>query len=275
MLTVVYGGTATTTTTTTPPPPPAFCPVALDKASLSVGSTEANWSINVTTAATCAWSATSDADWLVVKSTSPAVPQGNGYAKVRAVTNTVSSAKRTGHFFVNGVVYTVTQGGCGTSCTGTTPTTPPPPPVQSVSTSTLKVLQYNTHHGGWGSDGVYSPDRIATWIVKSDADIVSLNEIESATAGPERISRCAQNLLARTGQTRYGVRRRQRLGYRHRQRRAVDVPDRRDRVLPAAGEPRRGGRDGLRQRADGELHLRAWTTCRVEPLKETAACCRG
>ena len=42
----------------------------------------------------------------------------------------------------------------------------------------LRVLQYNTHHGGWGSDGVYSPDRIADWIVKSNADLVSLNEIE-------------------------------------------------------------------------------------------------
>ena len=72
----------------------------------------------MTAAATCAWTATSDADWLVVKSTSPAVAKGNGYAKVRAVTNTVSASKRTGHFAVNGVVYTVTQGGCGTSCTG-------------------------------------------------------------------------------------------------------------------------------------------------------------
>ncbi|MGH9141933.1 MAG: Ig-like domain-containing protein, partial [Vicinamibacterales bacterium] len=43
---------------------------------------------------------------------------------------------------------------------------------------TLRVLQYNTHHGGWGSDGVYSPDRITDWIVASAADLVSLNEIE-------------------------------------------------------------------------------------------------
>jgi endonuclease/exonuclease/phosphatase family metal-dependent hydrolase len=40
------------------------------------------------------------------------------------------------------------------------------------------VLQFNTHHGGYGSDGVYSMDRIADWVVKSGADLVSLNEIE-------------------------------------------------------------------------------------------------
>lgn len=188
VLTVVYGGTATTSTTTTSTTMTSttstttvapVCAVTLDKTSLSVGTTEANWSINVATAATCAWQATSDADWLVVKSTVPSPSVGNGYAKVRAVSNTVSASKRTGHFSVNGVVYTVTQGGCGTSCAGTTTTTTTTTAlVQAVSTSTLKVLQYNTHHGGWGSDGVYSPDRIADWIVKSNADLVSLNEIE-------------------------------------------------------------------------------------------------
>ena len=171
VLRVVYGGTAPPPPIVPPPatvvPPP--CPVTLDKSTLSVGQTEANWSVNVTTASTCGWSATSDADWLVVKSTMPAVAMGNGYAKVRAVTNTVSPSKRTGHFFVNGMVYTVSQGGCGTTCT---PVGDPPPP------GNLRVLQYNTHHGGWGSDGVYSTDRIANWIVSSRADIVSLNEIE-------------------------------------------------------------------------------------------------
>jgi endonuclease/exonuclease/phosphatase family metal-dependent hydrolase len=189
MLRVVYGGTAPTTTVPAPTVPVIVppCAVSLDKSSLSVGSTEANWNINVTSATTCAWTATSDADWLVVKSTSPAVAKGNGYAKVRAVANTVSASKRTGHFYVNGVVYTVTQGGCGTACTTTTPpvVTPPVvvppvivPPPPSGSPVTLKVLQFNTHHGGYGSDGVYSMDRIADWMIKSEADLISLNEIE-------------------------------------------------------------------------------------------------
>ncbi len=89
------------------------CPVTLDKTSLSVGSAEANWTINVTAALDCAWIASADAAWLVVKSTGP-TPQpvgGSGYVKVRALANT--TARRTGHFVVNGVVYTVTQGAGG------------------------------------------------------------------------------------------------------------------------------------------------------------------
>ncbi len=55
-----------------------------------------------------------------------------------------------------------------------------PPPASSTATSgTLKVLQYNVHHGGIGTDGVYDPNRVANWIVKMNPDIVSLVEIES------------------------------------------------------------------------------------------------
>jgi endonuclease/exonuclease/phosphatase family metal-dependent hydrolase len=130
----------------------------------------------------------------------PASPMGNGYAKVRAVTNTLSPAKRTGHFFVNGVVYTVSQGGCGTTCT---PVIDPPP-----LGIPLRVLQYNTHHGGWGSDGVYSPDRIVDWIVSSRADIVSLNEIEVRDSWSKNLDQSViyRDLLQlRTGLTWYVV----------------------------------------------------------------------
>jgi endonuclease/exonuclease/phosphatase family metal-dependent hydrolase len=203
VLTVVFGGTATTTiapavvvaaTTTT-----AACAVALDKTILSVGQTEANWSINVTAAAACAWSATSDAEWLVVKSTMPVSAAGNGYAKMRAVTNNVSPAKRIAHVTINGAVYTVTQGGCGTGCTGT-------PPVAVPSPVILKVLQFNTHHGGYGSDGVYSMDRIADWIVKSGADLVSLNEIEKGDSWSKNLDQAVlyqQLMTRRTGVTWY------------------------------------------------------------------------
>ena len=63
------------------------------------------------------------------------------------------------------------------------PTTPPPPPPTSAgdATSTLRVLQWNTHHGGVGSDGKWDPYRLTRWIAKIDADIVSLNEVERYT----------------------------------------------------------------------------------------------
>src|SRR6185436_10276083 len=53
----------------------------------------------------------------------------------------------------------------------------PPPPINppvSGTTTTLRVLQYNTHHGGYGTDDVYSPERVADEIVKARPDIVSL-----------------------------------------------------------------------------------------------------
>ena len=184
VLTVVYGGT----NTVQPPPPPPVqsaealpaCTVGLDKAAFTVGTGQADWSINVTAAATCAWSATSDASWLVVKSTMPATATGNGYAKMRAAANTTSAAKRIGHVSVNGTVYTVTQGGCGSSCT--------PPPVVNVieppTSVTLRVLQYNTHHGGWSSatTPVYDPNKIVDWVMKANPDIISMNEIEVGTS---------------------------------------------------------------------------------------------
>lgn len=54
--------------------------------------------------------------------------------------------------------------------------TPAPPP--SGSGVTLRLLQWNTHHGGYGTDGVYSPDRVATWAAAFQPDVITFNEIE-------------------------------------------------------------------------------------------------
>jgi endonuclease/exonuclease/phosphatase family metal-dependent hydrolase len=54
-------------------------------------------------------------------------------------------------------------------------TTPPP---TTSSTSTLRVLQWNTHHGGVGTDGVYDPDRLIKTAASFKPDIVSFNEVE-------------------------------------------------------------------------------------------------
>lgn len=77
----------------------------------------------------------------------------------------------------------------------------PPAPGTGVM---LRVLQYNTHHGGYGSDGVYSPDRIANWIVRANPDVVSLNEIEvgdSWSLGKDQSIIYQDLLQQKTGQT--------------------------------------------------------------------------
>jgi len=192
------------------------CGVVLDKAAMYFGVNEANWIINVAADAACVWMATSDSDWLVVKSTMPAIAAGNGYAKVRAVTNTTSRFRRTGHFFVNGILYTVTQDGCGANCRSpiVEPPTPSPdpqpvvPPDGPVNSGTLRILQYNTHHGGWGTDGIYSPNRIVAQIVEANPDLVCMNEVERFDSWSKNADQPAlyQTLLQNaTGKTWYTV----------------------------------------------------------------------
>jgi endonuclease/exonuclease/phosphatase family metal-dependent hydrolase len=53
--------------------------------------------------------------------------------------------------------------------------------TSSTTTTTgkvLRVLHWNIAKNGWGTDGKYSPSRIASWIVKLNPDVISLNEVE-------------------------------------------------------------------------------------------------
>jgi endonuclease/exonuclease/phosphatase family metal-dependent hydrolase len=79
----------------------------------------------------------------------------------------------------------------------------------STSTSTsgtlLKVLDWNIHHG-IGTDGVYNITRIADWIVKTGANVVSLNEVEKyvgSYGNEDQPARFASMLKSKTGKTWY------------------------------------------------------------------------
>jgi endonuclease/exonuclease/phosphatase family metal-dependent hydrolase len=99
-------------------------------------------------------------------------------------------------------VLTVVYGGAPPK---STPPPPPPPPVSGSST-TLRVLQWNTHHGGIGSDGVWSPERIVSWIAKFNPDVISLNEIEmkdSYTKNTDEPATLAALMKQYTGKTWY------------------------------------------------------------------------
>jgi endonuclease/exonuclease/phosphatase family metal-dependent hydrolase len=83
----------------------------------------------------------------------------------------------------------------------------PPPPTSQSGSATLRVLQWNTHHGGYGSDGKYDTNRLATWIVRMQPDVVMLNEIEKLTGwGNQNQPEVYKNLLqSKTGKTWYYV----------------------------------------------------------------------
>jgi endonuclease/exonuclease/phosphatase family metal-dependent hydrolase len=74
----------------------------------------------------------------------------------------------------------------------------------TTSGTLLKVLDWNTHHGV-GTDGVYNIDRIATWIVKTGANVVSLNEVEKndGWGNEDQPARYAALLKAKTGKAWY------------------------------------------------------------------------
>jgi endonuclease/exonuclease/phosphatase family metal-dependent hydrolase len=94
---------------------------------------------------------------------------------------------------------TVVYGGSSTSTpTTSTPTTSPTPTTSTSGTSTtLKVLQWNVHHGGIGTDGRYDPARVATWIAKINPDIMSLNEVDTT----EQLNAIVSSLQSKTGVT--------------------------------------------------------------------------
>ncbi len=69
-------------------------------------------------------------------------------------------------------------------------TTPPSP-----SLATVRLLHWNVHHGGIGSDGTYDPVRIATWIAKMTPDIASLNEVDTQA----QVDAIVNSLASRTG----------------------------------------------------------------------------
>jgi len=62
---------------------------------------------------------------------------------------------------------------------GTVAPPPPPPSPAPGPSTTLRVLAYNIHHNGIGSDGVNNPNRIADLVAAANPDVVSLEEVES------------------------------------------------------------------------------------------------
>jgi len=87
---------------------------------------------------------------------------------------------------------------------GTAPSSPSSS-TAPTSSSLLRVLQYNTHHGGYGTDGRYDTNRLANWIVKMKPDVVLLNEIEKYTGwGNQNQPEVYKSLLqSKTGKTWY------------------------------------------------------------------------
>ena len=72
-----------------------------------------------------------------------------------------------------------------------------PAPQPAPTSSTLRLLHWNVHHGGRRTDGVYDPNGLADWILKFKPDVVSMNELDDNT----QAKRVVDLLTAKSGVT--------------------------------------------------------------------------
>lgn len=66
----------------------------------------------------------------------------------------------------------------------------PAPPTGT----TLRLLQWNTHHDALGTDGKYDPDRFCAAVAKINPDLCSFNELSSTATASGFLSRIKQRL---------------------------------------------------------------------------------
>jgi endonuclease/exonuclease/phosphatase family metal-dependent hydrolase len=113
-----------------------------------------------------------------------------------------------------GATVQVVSVAAGATVTTPTPTATPTPtpepeptPAPAPSGSTMRVLQWNIHHGGYGTDNVYDTNRVATWVAKMNPDVVMFNEVEKYTSwGNQNQPEVYKALLQqKTGKTWYYV----------------------------------------------------------------------
>jgi len=99
-------------------------------------------------------------------------------------------------------VLKVTYGSSSSTTTTTTTTS-----SSSSSGTTLRVMQYNTHHGGYGTDGVWNVHRLIASALKGSPDVISFNEVEykdSYSNNQDDLALYLAELKSQTGKTWYG-----------------------------------------------------------------------
>jgi hypothetical protein len=183
--TLTIGGQTFTVTQPAAPPPPPACTYTIAPTSQAVDAAGGTGTVNVTTQATCAWTAVSNATWITV--TSGATGTGNGAVAFSVAANT--GAARTGTLTIGGQTFTVTQSAA--------PPPPPPPPTCTYSISpagqTVPAL------GGTGTVAVTTQATCA-WTAVSNATWITVTSGAAGTGnGTVAFSVAVNTGAARTG----------------------------------------------------------------------------
>jgi Domain of unknown function (DUF5666)/Putative binding domain, N-terminal len=173
-VTVTQGGA-------TPVPAPSCTTFTLSSTSESVDASGGTISVNVTTPASCEWTAAGNVGWLSV--VVGASGTGNGTVQFSVAPNTATSP-RTGTLTIAGQVFTVTQAGTTPTCTFTVAPTNVNAPAE----------------GGSRSVTLTASDASCPWEARANAPWI---EVASASSGsgsaPVRFSVAANTGTAREG----------------------------------------------------------------------------
>jgi hypothetical protein len=132
--------------------PAPVCSPTLSASGTSVGSDGGSGTVGVTLDASCQWSASSSASWLVI--TSGASGTGSGTVAFNAGAN--SSGARTATLTIAGATYTVSQAAA-----------PAPGPACSVTLDKTSIL-VGGPEANW-TIVVTAPDSTCTWTASSDS----------------------------------------------------------------------------------------------------------
>jgi len=151
-----------TVTITQPAPPPAACTFAINPGSASLAAEGGSAAVAVSTTASCAWTAASNAAWLTISGGGSGT--GAGVATVTAAANT--GAARSGTATIAGQTFTVNQAAVA-----------PAPCTFSISPASQNVVA----SGGSGSVAVTASAPTCSWTAASNAGWVTIASGASGT----------------------------------------------------------------------------------------------
>jgi endonuclease/exonuclease/phosphatase family metal-dependent hydrolase len=72
-----------------------------------------------------------------------------------------------------------------------------PAPAPAPTGSMLRLVHWNTHHGGRRTDGVFDMDLLVNWLASFNAHVISLNEVDNR----DQATQIASKLKTKTGIT--------------------------------------------------------------------------
>jgi endonuclease/exonuclease/phosphatase family metal-dependent hydrolase len=126
--------------------------------------------------------------WTRIGVLDPGSASSGSYREYYSSETSTASLRPTLTVVYGGGTTTSTSGSTSTSSTST-----------SSTSATLRVLHWNVHHGGVGTDGRYDPGRIAKWIATMNPHVASLNEVDTTA----QLDAIVNALKSRTGVTWY------------------------------------------------------------------------